>query len=274
MTRPLSRSIVTAAAVALLALAIACSGGEDATAPDLTSGDPLPPTAESVVYIALGDSIAAGQGASGLATGYVPLVARALRDRYGDAVLVHPLAVGAHTSQDLIEQQLPEAIKGVRAGLNDPILRVVTITIGGNDMFLIAAEPACIDDPADPECPLEDGLLETERHLDQILRELTEANPQAVIVIQLYANLFSGTGHPFARSADTAYGLLNGVITGVARRYGVPLADARAVFEGRGSELTHLRDLEPDAHPNDAGYRAIADAFLEALGLLPKTAGE
>jgi hypothetical protein len=45
----------------------------------------------------------------------------------------------------------------------------------------------------------------------------------------------------------------------------VAVADPSAEFEGNGDELTHVLDLQFDPHPNDGGYRAIADAFAEAL---------
>jgi hypothetical protein len=51
-----------------------------------------------------------------------------------------------------------------------------------------------------------------------------------------------------------------------ARHERVYVAQAAAAFEGRGGSLTHLLDAQPDPHPNEAGHRAIADAFLEALG--------
>ncbi len=100
------------------------------------------------------------------------------------------------------------------------------------------------------------------------MSRLREAAPGVPIVIQLYPNLFSGTGHEFTRQAETAFRLLNGVIAGVARSHDVLTADPRRAFEGEGSFLTHLLDDAPDAHPNDAGYQEIADAFLEALGVV------
>jgi lysophospholipase L1-like esterase len=100
-----------------------------------------------------------------------------------------------------------------------------------------------------------------------MLQELREAGPEATIVIQAYPNLFSGTGHQLERSAEIAFDLLNGVITGVARRRGVLVADPRPAFFLNGEKLTRLLEPTPDAHPNDAGYRAIADAFLEVLEL-------
>ena len=43
------------------------------------------------------------------------------------------------------------------------------------------------------------------------------------------------------------------------------LAAAAPAFEGEGATLTHVLDPHFDPHPNDAGHRAIADAFEAAL---------
>ena len=251
---------------ALALAALACDSGQ--SVPVATATPTLEPGG---VYLALGDSIAAGQGASAAAnTGYVALVAEALRSRFGPTLELQSLAVGGHTTQDLIDEQLAQAV----ARLQEGDVRVVTITIGGNDLYQYSSEAICIRDPANPACPLEDGLLAVEQRLDRILGELRAAGPEAIIIIQAFPNLFSGTGDRqlggvmvFEQAAQTAFDLLDGVIIGVARRNDILVADPRAAFDGRGGELGHLLDPEPDAHPNDAGYRVIAAAFLETLGL-------
>lgn len=217
------------------------------------------------VYLALGDSVAAGSGASDPATtSYVGLVAETLRTKFGDTLTVESFATAGHTTQLLIDEQLARAVDLLEAG----DVRLVTITIGGNDLGIYAAHEACVLDPANPECPLEDGLLEVEDRLDEIFGRLrTAAGPDVPIVVQLYPNLFSGTGHEFTQQAETAFRLLNGVIAGVARSHDVLRADPRRDFQSEGRSLTHLLDDVPDAHPNDRGYEEIAEAFLEELGL-------
>ena len=254
------RTSYQTAALALVALvAVACTGDGE---PE--DGAPILAPAAGGVYLALGDSIANGYGASDPeSTDYAALVAEALQPRFGGALTVQSLAADAHTTETLIAVQLPLALEALQGG----DVRLVTITIGGNDLSQYGAHEACLLDPADPACPLEDGLLEVERRLAEILSALTAAGPGATFVIQLYPNVYSGTGHEFTRPAETAFGLLNGVIASVAARYDVLLADPRRDFAGAGARLTHLLDRTPDAHPNDEGYRVIADAFLETLGV-------
>ena len=263
-----------AALLAFAALAFAALACNSESSVDPTPTPPPTEVSEVVggVYLALGDSIAAGTGASDAdSTSYVALVAEALQSRFGSTLVLRSLAEGGDTTEELTDKYLSQSVELLEQG----DVRVVTITIGGNDLFQYSSSPVCIDTPGDPACPLQDGLLEVEERLDRILGELRAASPLTVIVIQLYPNLFSGTGEVNLNgiivregAPEVAFGLLNDVIAEVARRNGVLIADPRAGFEGRGGELGHLLEPTPDAHPNDDGHRVIADAFLEALGLL------
>jgi lysophospholipase L1-like esterase len=237
---------------------VACGGSSSG----VTRAGLLPDDATGGVYLALGDSIAFGIGASDAErTDYVALVAEGLRDRFGDALEVETLAVPGHTTQDLIDEQLEPAVTRLRQG----DVRLVTISIGGNDLNQYAAHAACVQDPTDPECPLVAGLQEVEARLDQIVAALREAGPETALVVVVYPNLFSGTGHPLEGVATQAFDLLDEVIVRVAQRYDALIADPRATFEGRADDLTHLLDPSPDFHPNDAGYRLIAQAILDVL---------
>ena len=259
-----SPSVCVAALAALLVAAVVALACGDSGARVTTAGL-LPPEGTGGTYLALGDSIAAGQGASDASSSYVALVAGALRERFGPELEARSLAVGGHTTQDVIDQQLTAALDALRDG----DVRLVTITIAGNDLYQYSADAPCLTDPSDPACPLRDGLVGVEERLDLILGQLREAGPETAIVIQAYPNLFSGTGHDFERPAEIAFGLLNEVIIRVAGRHDVLVADPRLSFAGLGGSLTHTLDPTPDFHPNDAGHRAIADAFLEVLGLPP-----
>jgi lysophospholipase L1-like esterase len=259
--RTLLRFLIVLFAVVAAASGLACNSSDDAT------GALLPEDVSGGVYVALGDSVAAGSGASDPeTTSYVALVGAALRDRYGETLEVRNLADGGATTQSLIDGQLDAATEALREG----DVRLVTITIGGNDLNELQSSPdtpACLADVRSPACPVAELLVGTEERLDTILGELRAAGPETAIVMELYPNLFSGTGHIFEGPADDAFAMLNEVIARVTERYDIVLADPRAPFVGGGRELTRLLDATPDAHPNDAGHRAIAEAFLEAVGL-------
>ncbi|MBI5283538.1 MAG: SGNH/GDSL hydrolase family protein [Chloroflexi bacterium] len=236
-----------ALALALLAaVAIAACGGS----PSEARYDGL--------YLSLGDSVAAGNGASDPAsTGFAALVTKD-----AGSIEIANLAVAGATTRDVIEKQLPRA----GGAANGRKLAFITVSVGGNDLAALIPNTGCQQDPLPASCPLDAALSQAEADLDELMKQLRAAYPKTPVVLLLYPNFFSGTGHPFEAPAERVLPRLDDVIARVAARYQhTAVAAAAPAFAGRGGTLTHVLDPAFDPHPNDAGHRLIADAFLAAL---------
>lgn len=189
--------------------------------------------APPLVYVALGDSTAAGQG-GGAGGGYPARLARRI-EAAGLPVRLVNLGVAGATVADLRRDQLQRAV-GASPGL-------VTLGIGIND--LVQARP----------------LREFARELEIVADFLRHT--RAVVVISSLPDLAdspSAKGAPpaLARRLDQ----YNAAIERVAERHGFLLADAfgatRRAVKARGAEAV----FAPDGfHPSPAGY----DAWTEAL---------
>lgn len=286
--------------VCLALFLVACEGGENG-AVTTTTITPSPTSAvagsleaaAAPVYIALGDSLAVGDGASDpSSTAYVPQFHEYLRQALGtpDLALVN-LGHGGDTSADLIEHgHLTEAVSEIRARdfdeSPDNDVQVVTLDIGGNDLldlFLtLVITGTCPDlqtSLAKPECVggLQNALDGLQENFDQALDELGQADPDLTILTADLYNPFSGSGLAFEDVAEWALEGregspveegLNDIIRSVAGEHGVPVADWYSAFEGKSVEF-----IAPDQiHANDAGYKAMTDALVgayEASGDLP-----
>lgn len=209
------------------------------------------------IYVSMGDSIAAGNGASDAASASFPALLAAERD----VTLLNLAAAGA-TSGEVIERQLARALTVTEAGQ----ARFVTISAGGNDLAMLIPNEACVQDPLPASCPLDEAIARVERSLDTIVGYIRDSNARVPIVLLAYPNFFSGTGHAFEAPAGRVLPRLADAAERVASRYDrVAVAHAAPAFEGRGGELTHVLDAQFDPHPNDAGHRAIAAAVDDAL---------
>ncbi len=259
----------------LLALASAGATATPDTSLGLAAGAP--------VYLALGDSLAFGTGASDPdTTGYVPRVHEALRERLscqpgGEApcpeLQLLNLGENGATTETLLETQLPAAIEILerRNGDDDPgnDVRVVTIDIGGNDA-VAGVFSACADEVT-LACPgaVQETLTAIERNLTAILMQLRgAAGPDTEIAMMTYYNALVGCDYrDVADNAELVLnGMpgvtpgLNGIIREVAGRAQVTVVDT---FGKLGPD-----DLVggPDClHANDAGYEKIAAAFIETI---------
>ncbi len=231
--------------VAAVLLALACDREKSA------NDHPAP---ASAVYLSLGDSVAAGNGASDAASTSFPALVATDED-----LALENLALAGATTADVIEKQLPKVANA--AGGREVAL--ITISAGGNDLAALIPNAACQQDPLPASCPLEEALAGVAGRIEAIVSRLRQAYPATPIVLLAYPNFFSGTGHAFEAPAARVLPRLGETIRDIAMQHG-DVAVASPSFEGRGSELTHVLDERFDPHPNDAGHRLIAGAVTDA----------
>jgi len=231
--------------------------------------------ANGTVYLALGDSLTFGAGASDPATkGFVPLFRNFLEstDGLGTGLTLNDLF--ALTSADLLQQVVPQ----VRQQLQDGQVAVVTITTGGDDLFFSDIVPVC-SGGVTPTCveTIQTTLATVADNLNQILAELRAAGGAALpIIVVTYPNSFK---HPacglhdleslgnIVLEGNASLGLpqgFNDLVRSIAATHHVVVADLvpGGVFPDRLSPA----ELDSDCvHPNDAGYAIIAQAFISAF---------
>jgi len=228
-------------------------------------------------YLALGDSVAAGVGAAAPATGgYVPLLAGLLSERLGcDArpapgcpLSVRNLAQSGATTATLLRGQMPQALELLRTA---PDVRLVTLTIGGNDVVETAIG-ACAPDPRAQACS--DAVVASVRRADQgideVLRTLTAAaGPDTTVAVMTYYN------PTFACQLASLQPLAERVLEGAGQQPGLNdilrarAADHSALVVETRERLNARADFvggNDCLHPSGAGHARIAEAFVEVVG--------
>ncbi len=240
-------------------------------------------------YLALGDSLGVGVGASDPATtGYVPLFRDFLESEKGldTDLTLNNLSISGATSSDLLEKkgQLSQALKDLKKGN----VAVITVDIGGNDVFALAS-PGSPGPPPEPPGPCffpadvtdcliaAGGILATfESNFDSILGDLrTAAGPDTTIIVMTYYNPLPGC--VLASLADLGDIVLEG-LPGL-EPFGLGPSDGlndriKAIAASHGAEVADtFGKLPPDdlvggfdcLHPVDSGYAEITEAFREAF---------
>jgi lysophospholipase L1-like esterase len=231
------------AAVVLLIYVLASVGDSSDASP---AGD---------VYVSMGDSVAAGNGASDAATtSFAALLAAS------EGLTLFNVAKAGATSRVVIDEQLAEVLPLLRSSR----VRFITVSAGGNDLAALIPNAACTEDPLPDACPLAEALDGVSERIDELLRLLRDAGPSVPVVLLGYPNFFSGTGHAWEAPAGRVLPELVDRLQTIALAYD-RVAVALPSFDGRGDELTHVNDAQFDPHPNDAGHQVIADAMIAAL---------
>jgi lysophospholipase L1-like esterase len=252
-----------------------------------SASSPVSPSDGAPVYLALGDSLAYGSGASDPETyGYVPLVLSYLQasapcqpDGTGSCPQLQllNLAENGATTVTLRERQLPRALEVIesRNGDGDPgnDVTVITLDIGGNDAFralqhVCAAglSTQCMSDVTETFATIEENLTET------LVMLRHAAGPDTRIAVMTYFNsLLACDKRASVESVDLLLEGVPGIVSGLndVIRQAAATADA-VVADTFGllgpSDLVGGSDC---LHPNDAGYKRIARAFALALADRP-----
>ncbi len=233
----------------------------------------------SPTYLALGNSLAEGVGASDPAKkAYVPRFGRFLEDRLdvddGELNVVN-LGVGGATSETLLTDQLPAAVATIATlnGDGDPDndVEVITVEIGGNDVFALLAGPCA--GGVSPECvaAIEATFTGFATNFGTALGTLRAvAGPDTAIVVMTYYNsLIACDLSAFAPLADVVLEGdpavlpvgLNDLIRIVAGSVpGVAVAETYGQLDA--SDLVGGADC---LHPDDSGHKEVASAFKDAF---------
>ncbi|MDX1689389.1 MAG: SGNH/GDSL hydrolase family protein [Acidimicrobiia bacterium] len=255
---------------------LAALGEEAATAGTGVEPPPIrlgPGTADGrfvpgdVFYVALGDSLAANVGVDDAVDGYVSRLHNQLELRDGMEYGLRNFGVPGETTGTLLNGgQLTEAIDFIRANS----VAYVTIDIGANDLLGHLGSADCSEALEAPGCQerIASAFVAYESSLDEVLRRLREAAPDATIAFLQTYNPFSlgfGASVGLERTSTEVLADFNALAARIAVENDVLVADGFTPMLDTAAATTHMLDAEPDIHPNEFGYDVLAFALLEAI---------
>jgi lysophospholipase L1-like esterase len=249
--------------------------------------------APQAYYLALGDSMAygiqpakasAGLPPSGFHTGYVDVLGARLR-ALAPGIQVVNYGCPWESSKTFIDGGCPWLAQGGRLhdAFKGPQLRAalaflrahrgqvspITLTLWGNDVF-DEFSPACKGDLVCIRKHASAGLTQFSSRLATIVGRLRASAPRAEIILTGAWNFdveHLVQSDPLFRSIDARIARVAAAGTSrVANMYPVfsPVENPTKA-KGRICALTFICS-KGDPHPTDAGYRAMAAAFLAASG--------
>jgi lysophospholipase L1-like esterase len=277
-TSPTRRRLVVVPVLAVLLGSVAALGipGPVASA----AGAPPKP----VYYLALGDSMAAGTGASTTATRYVNVLYQHEVGRFPTLQLDN-IACGGATTTSMIDGPGCSYATGTQLGDAEAFLRAhPKQDIGANNV-----DGCQVGETISPSC-VADGLAHITSELPQILSGLQDAYPGVAVYGMTYYDPFLGewldgsAGQTVAQQSESLVLDLNALLTQVDTAAGAATADPATLFQTTDFALTgtYLGATEPqnvadvcnwtlfcsdggNIHPNDTGHALVAQAFEEVI---------
>ena len=207
--------------------------------------------ADNTRYMALGDSLSAGYGAHPATQGFVYQLyqSRAI-DKVNNLLLCN-VGVPNVMSADVLAYQVP-MVPLFFAETGATYRQVITLTVGGNDLFQIFLGA---------DAPTVIAILV--HNLGAILGTLATTAPNAHIYV---ANQYDPRlGAP--REAELIAAANQAIAQVVQAFPNATLVDIFSAFDGRhGLLLAERRGAEPgQVHPTNAGYEVMAKTFADAI---------
>lgn len=219
---------------------------------------PLEPNARvygPVSYVAIGDSLAAGQTPNReIDTGYSDLIAQEI-DRHQRLVLFSKdLSFPGFTTADVLERIQSKEAKPLLQKAN-----VITVSAGANDLLRLIHFDAKSGSLSFQQIPADYSLNVVRKNMQILLADLKKIAPKAEIYVMGYY-----FAYPYARESQkigTAkqLDLLNEILAKVAKEAGVAFV---SVDEGFGDKAIEKIPNPSDVHPNAEGYRTMANSFF------------
>ena len=223
----------------------------------LLAGNPASAEPQTpAVYVAIGDSLAAGQTPNrSIDSGYADLIAQELGRNQPLAFYSKDLAFPGFTAGDVLDSIESDEAKELLGSAN-----IITVSAGANDLLRLVQANAAEGALSFEEIQADYALNAARENVREILSGLEELAPSAEVYVMGYY-----FAYPHARASQkhgTAGQLeqLNAILKQEAERTGAIFVD---VAERFGEDAVELVPNSGDVHPNIAGYQEMANAFFE-----------
>lgn len=210
------------------------------------------------VYIALGDSVAAGIGSSlPRKRSYPAVLGRLMASHLEVPVRVENLARPGESASSFLSGDQPDELERLVAdvGLSDEEVRAVTVSLGGNEVL----------DLRDASRNQREGALDQfATNYPEALAAVRDLLGESVPV--LAATVYDPTGGDASIQFTESWWIeqFNTVIRDAASQFDVEVVDLASEL---GSSATELTRYPVDVHPTNEGHARIAAIHWESLGL-------
>ncbi|ANU26056.1 SGNH/GDSL hydrolase family protein [Planococcus versutus] len=206
-------------------------------------------------YVAIGDSLAAGQTPKRqIDTGYADLIAQELMRNQPVAFYSKNLAFPGFTTEDVLESIQSDEAKEVLASAN-----IITISAGANDLLRLVQNDPKQGSLTFQQRQVDFALNKARENMDLILAKLKENSPDATVYVIGYYFAYPHVRDNQKTGTAKQLDLLNKILKQSAEKVGAVFVSVDQSF---GTDAVDKVPNPADVHPNLNGYQAMANAFF------------
>ncbi|MEI4770207.1 GDSL-type esterase/lipase family protein [Psychrobacillus sp. FJAT-51614] len=208
------------------------------------------------VYIALGDSLAAGQTPNrAIDAGYTDLIAQELKKSNQLAFYSKALAFPGYTTADVLKTVRTKEAKQL---LKDAT--IVTISAGANDLLRLVQVNAANGSIAYKQIQANYALNTVRKNMEAIVKEVQVIAPTAKIYVMGYYFAYPHIRESQSVGIKKELNTLHSILKTEAEANGATYISVEEAFSNKEKELI---PNPSDVHPTMEGYRLMANAFFK-----------
>lgn len=209
----------------------------------------------SEVYIAIGDSLAAGQTPNrAIDAGYADLIAGELKRSRQLAFYSKELAFPGFTTADVLSTVQSEEAKVLLKNAT-----LVTISAGANDLLRLVQANPTNGSLSYQQVSADFALNNVRKNIAEIIKEVKEAAPKAKVYLMGYYFAYPHVHESQKQGVQQELNTLNSILKAQAESNGAIYVPVEEAFAPQAKELI---PNPADVHPSMEGYRIMANAFF------------
>ncbi|MFJ7665025.1 SGNH/GDSL hydrolase family protein [Lysinibacillus sp. NPDC097162] len=208
-------------------------------------------------YVALGDSLAAGQTPyQEIDAGYSDFIAMRLGKMGQLSHYTKELAFPGFTTADVLERVKSEEASEVLANAT-----LITISAGANDLLRLVQVNPMAGTLAFSQLQVDYALNIARKNIAEMLAELKLRAPNAKVYVMGYYFAYPNVHATQKEGTNAQLMKLNTILEQQAEQAGMTYIN---VYDAFGLQATQFLPNIADVHPNFEGYRQMANAFLKS----------
>ncbi len=217
------------------------------------------------VYVALGDSLAAGQTPyTEIDAGYTDLIAMQLMRSGRLASFTKQLAFPGYKVGDVLERIQTEEAHQLLKGAT-----LITISAGANDLLSLVSHNPQTGSISYSQLTANFALNKARKDYTELLLQVQKLAPQAKVYVMGYYFPYTSVHELQSQGVKEQLSILNEILRHLAEQ-----SKAEFVPVSFGEEAVQFLPNPSDVHPNMEGYMVMANAFFDKYGLQKLTTAE
>lgn len=221
---------------------------------------------KKIYYVALGDSLAAGQNPyNQMGYGYSDYVSNYLKENKLLQYYTKDFTKSGYRIND-VEKDLNEnkkvVINGEKHGIKE-ILRnadLLTLSIGANDIFYKLGITNVSNININEITNLNSYINETLKDLDKLITYIQKYFKKDMILVGYY-NPLSSTSSEYCRKLEPVFIKINSGMKKIAKKHNIHFIEIYEIFKENPEYLPNSNDI----HPSNKGYEVIASSIIDVI---------